>query len=172
MPEYNVSGHYPFAIEADDPVAAVDRAVDHGGWEWDAVEVGARPGPILTISEETLFADWEDAEWVEDVGDYLSSDFESTVQAVADRIHDIHEEAGTPLAFCFGWVGVLEQGVDGAMIEAYAERGVYLSKYVELKRLTDDREAKGRAQVLAIASALLGDYAHLIAFANDNLRSN
>lgn len=40
MPEYHVSGHYPFAIDADDPVAAVDRANDKGGWEWEATEVG------------------------------------------------------------------------------------------------------------------------------------
>lgn len=36
MPEYHVSGHYPLPVEADDPEGAVSRAMDNGGWEWEA----------------------------------------------------------------------------------------------------------------------------------------
>lgn len=36
MPEYYVSGSYSLPIEADSEEAAVSRAMDSGGWEWEA----------------------------------------------------------------------------------------------------------------------------------------
>jgi hypothetical protein len=37
---YMVRGSYPFAVEADSPEEAVDKACDKigNGWEWEAVE--------------------------------------------------------------------------------------------------------------------------------------
>lgn len=40
MPEYHVSGTYGDTVEADDEFSAVERAVDKGGWHWEAIEVG------------------------------------------------------------------------------------------------------------------------------------
>lgn len=36
MPEYHVSGSFSMPVEADSEEAAVDRAMDQGGWEWEA----------------------------------------------------------------------------------------------------------------------------------------
>lgn len=163
MPEYHVSGHYPFAIEADDEVSAVDRANDKGGWEWEASpwdEFVQRPERPVMLTEAQVFDDWEEVEWIEEAGDYLTGDFESLVEAMAERMHELDER------FYFHWVGVLEHGVDGAMVELYLGDTVYLRRYVELKHLTDDREATGRAQALAIVSALSYEHGVLIQFVN------
>lgn len=101
---------------------------------------------------------------VETWTDYSSFTFESQVQAVATAIQTIHEERGETFAFTFSWDGELEGGVNGGLVQVYIGDFVYLTRFVDLKNLTNDREATGKAQAYAIRDALVDAYDDVLAF--------
>lgn len=95
---------------------------------------------------------------------YDAYQFESQVQTVAERIQQVHQDRQVPFAFGFSWSGALEGGVDFGLVEVYTGDLVYLMRALELKHLTDNRDATGLNQARAIRDALMSAHADLIRF--------
>lgn len=117
----------------------------------------------MSITNEELLARLG-GEDVDTFTDYTSFGFEAQVGAVAAAIQTIHtEDRDEPLAFTFSWDGELEGGVNGLLVTVYIGDFVYLARFVELKHLTNDREATGQAQAFAIRDALMDAYDDVLA---------
>lgn len=96
----------------------------------------------------------------EQFGGYPGMD---TLAEVRDVATAIRETGGHRLT-----VSPIHDGdgaVDAFMVEAYMDESVYLSKFVEWKHITDDREATGLFAALGIAHALIGEFNHLADYA-------
>lgn len=89
---------------------------------------------------------------------YDDPDFEGWVYSVAEALHTIDEE------FLFDFTCNSSREIDGGVVSTYVADFVYVARHVELKRLTDDREAVGEYAVQAIAGALLDTYEDLNIF--------
>ena len=91
---------------------------------------------------------------------YEEFDFQWYAQQVADRIFNIHMKRGVDACFVFSLTCNSNGEIDGA--EVYCSipgRMQNISRSLEWKRMTDDREAVGTAGLLAIKNALMYEYA-------------
>jgi len=115
------------------------------------------------ISNDDLVADEDFAEGVPDYSNYEGFDFYYQVQQVADRIFTIHQDRGVRGEFVFGFEANYEGELQSASVAiACTDRwSMYLYQWLDLKRLTDNREATGADQAYAIRDALMTAYAEV-----------
>jgi hypothetical protein len=128
---------------------------------------------IWEISEEEFFTAETDshveneAEELADLADgyqgYLGSEFHWYAQQVADRIFNIHAQRNVANQFVFSLTCNADGEIDGAVVSlSIPQTSLYLTTSVEWKRMTNDREATGRAGLYAIKEALLDyEYANI-----------
>jgi len=112
------------------------------------------------ISNDDLVADADFAADAAGFEAYDSLDFEYQVQQVADRIFEIHQERDVRGQFMFGFDANNEGEISAGevAIACTGEFSMYLMHNLDLKRLTDDREATGWDQAVAIRDALMSAY--------------
>lgn len=96
-------------------------------------------------------------------------DFYYQVQLVGDRIFDIHLKRGVRGTFVFSFEANSDGELSGATVAVTCTTGisVYLMQYLDLKNLTEDREATGWDQAAAIRDTLMTAYAQLRGIARD-----
>ena len=95
-------------------------------------------------------------------GNWEAPDFELAVQAVADTIYEIHVGRDFQGKFLFAFeCGPERTEVTGATVACSLpeQDGLFLTKFVDLKKTTTDRSATGWTQALCIKEALLDAYA-------------
>lgn len=112
------------------------------------------------ISNQDLLDDEEFEADANDFSPYEHDSFYYQVQTVADRIFNIHMARGVTGEFIFGFESNYEGDVSSATVGLAAEVGfsLYLIQNIDLKHLTDDREATAHDQAFAIRDALMNAY--------------
>jgi hypothetical protein len=112
------------------------------------------------ISNDDLTADHDFASASVEFEAYDGLSFEYQVQLVADRIFTIHQDRGVKGEFIFGFdcnsEGEISSGT--VAIACTGEFSMYLMHNIDLKHLTDNREATGWDQAAAIRDALMNGY--------------
>lgn len=119
------------------------------------------------ISNEDLLADEDFAEAAELFGTYGGYDFLTEVQQVADRINTLHMERGVRAEFMFGFEANAEGEITSASVAVASTEGysMYLYRWIDLKNLTNDREATGEEQAFAIRDVLMDAYGDVLELA-------
>lgn len=94
---------------------------------------------------------------------YEDFDFQWYVEQVGRRILNIHQHRGLSNEFVFDLTSGNDGTINGGVVSlSIPQTSLYLTTGVEWKRMTNDREATGRAGLLAIKEALLDfEYANI-----------
>ena len=111
--------------------------------------------------EELLHADEFFTDAVEHFEPYSSMDFEEQVSLVADRIFNIHMGRNISGEFLFSFECSADRSeLQGATVAVSLNNGNgYLTQFIDMKYLTEDRDAVGAAQAVAIKDRLMSAYA-------------
>jgi hypothetical protein len=97
---------------------------------------------------------------------YDGLDFAWNVQQVAERIYNIHGDRPVEAMFLFSLTCNADGEIDGGdVMLSIPLTGFYLVESLEWKHMTNDRNAIGRAGLLAIKNCLLESYERMLAFA-------